>query len=87
MKDHLAGLHAGMRVVVRYRIPREGITAPSLTDALGDLLAYDGGQVTVQTKRGAVVIDEQDIVAAKEVPSAPARRRPPSVSESLPPES
>lgn len=70
----MTGLEPGMRVVVRYRIPPERPAALSLTDALGDLLAHDGGQVTVRTKHGDVVIAEPDIVAAKQVPPAPPAR-------------
>lgn len=66
----MAALKAGMRVIVRHRIP-----GPlPLTDALGQLLAVDAVSATVQTKRGDVVILRADIVAAKEVPPAPLPR-------------
>lgn len=66
----MAALKAGMRVIVRHRIP-----GPlPLTDALGELLAVDAVSATVQTKRGDVVILRADIVAAKEVPPAPLPR-------------
>lgn len=68
----MIGLQPGMRVVVRYRI-----AGPlPLTDVLGELLAHYDGEVTVQTKRGTVVINEVDIVAAKAVPPAPPPRPP-----------
>ncbi|MDR6268763.1 putative acetyltransferase [Arthrobacter russicus] len=82
MIDHMAGLRPGMRVVLRYRI-----AGPlPLTDALGELLARQDGEATVLTKRGAVVVRESDIVAAKEVPPAPPARAPrrPPVSDSPP---
>ena len=67
----LAAAAPGTRVVVRYRI--DG----GFTDALGDLVASsDAGSVTVRTRRAAVVIPLDRVVAAKEVPPAPERRRP-----------
>ncbi|MFF1251124.1 hypothetical protein ACFVYC_01305 [Pseudarthrobacter sp. NPDC058329] len=66
----LAAAPPGTRVVVRYRI--DG----GFTDALGDLVAGDAGSVTVRTRRAAVVIPLDQVVAAKEVPPAPERRRP-----------
>jgi hypothetical protein len=57
-------------VVVRYRI--EG----GFTDALGNLLARGETACTVDTRRGEVTITLADVVAAKEVPPAPTRRRP-----------
>jgi hypothetical protein len=57
-------------VVVRYRI--EG----GLTDALGDLVECNAGACTVHTRQADVVIHLSDVVAAKEVPPAPKRRRP-----------
>ena len=59
-----------MRVVVRYRI--EG----GLTDALGHLVACDAGACTIRTRKADVVIQLSDVVAAKEVPPPPERRRP-----------
>ncbi|HEX7201461.1 hypothetical protein ACIQF8_00570 [Pseudarthrobacter sp. NPDC092184] len=66
----LSGAAPGMRVVVRYRI--EG----GLTDALGHLVACDAGACTIRTRKADVVIQLSDVVAAKEVPPAPERRRP-----------
>ena len=57
-------------MVVRYRI--EG----GLTDALGYLLYSDDGGCTVRTRQADVVIPLELVVAAKEVPPAPERRRP-----------
>lgn len=56
--------------MVRYRI-EEG-----LTDALGHLVTCDSGACTVRTRKSDVVIQLADVVAAKEVPPAPERRRP-----------
>lgn len=68
-----------MRVVVRYRLRTVGDLSapagtPSLTDAVGELTAVDELSVTVKTRRGPVRIERELVVAAKEVPPAPARR-------------
>ncbi|MET4589003.1 hypothetical protein [Arthrobacter sp. 754] len=68
--EFLAAATAGTRVVVRYRI--DG----GLTDALGLLVACDDGHCTVRTRQADVVIPLELVVAAKEVPPAPPRRRP-----------
>jgi hypothetical protein len=56
--------------VVRYRIE------DGLTDALGHLLACDSDACTIRTRKADVVIRLADVIAAKEVPPAPERRRP-----------
>jgi hypothetical protein len=56
--------------VVRYRI--DG----GYTDALGDLLECGASECTVRTRSADVAIHLDLVVAAKEVPPAPARRRP-----------
>jgi hypothetical protein len=66
----LSAAAPGTRVVVRYRID-EG-----LTDALGHLVGCDAGACTVRTRQADVVIPLERVVAAKEVPPAPERRRP-----------
>ncbi len=66
----LSAAAPGIRVVVRYRI--EG----GFTDALGRLVSCDGGACTVRTRQADVVIPLAAVVAAKEVPTAPERRRP-----------
>ncbi|MGM9472184.1 putative acetyltransferase [Pseudarthrobacter sp. YS3] len=68
--EFLATAAAGTRVVVRYRI--EG----GLTDALGLLVGTADGGCTVRTRQADVVIPLELVVAAKEVPPAPPRRRP-----------
>jgi hypothetical protein len=67
----------GHRVVVRYILP-----TGQATDALGELLSTDAETVTVDGKRGVESIPRGAIIAAKEVPPAPAprARRPPSSS-------
>ncbi|MEN8581786.1 ferrous iron transport protein A [Burkholderia sp. RS01] len=69
-REFLAAAPPGTRVVVRYRI--EG----GFTDALGDLLECGDAQCTVRTRRSDVAIALDLVVAAKEVPPAPLRRRP-----------
>ncbi|AUZ35374.1 hypothetical protein C3B78_13545 [Arthrobacter sp. PGP41] len=66
----LSSATPGTRVVVRYRIE------DGLTDALGHLLACDAGACTIRTRQADVVIPLDRVVAAKEVPPAPERRRP-----------
>ncbi|WP_082071879.1 hypothetical protein [Pseudarthrobacter chlorophenolicus] len=66
----LSSATPGIRLVVRYRI-EEG-----LTDALGHLVSCDGGSCTVRTRQADVVIPLAAVVAAKEVPPAPEKRRP-----------
>jgi hypothetical protein len=73
--EFLTGAPLGIRVVVRTRLD-EGYT-----DALGYLRSCDSTHCTVETKRGTVQLDLIDVVAAKEVPPAPAprpRRRSPA---------
>lgn len=59
----------GCRVVVRYLLP-----SGQATDALGELLSVDAETVVVDGKRGVERIAVADVVAAKEVPPAPAPR-------------
>jgi hypothetical protein len=66
----LAAAAPGTRVVVRYRLEQ------GFTDALGHLVSCASGACTVRTRQADVVIPLADVVAAKEVPPAPARRRP-----------
>jgi hypothetical protein len=66
--DFLSGAPLGARVVVRTRI--DG----GYTDALGYLRSRDDTSCTVETKRGLVSLLLADVVAAKEVPPAPAPR-------------
>ncbi len=59
----------GARVVVRYRLP-----TGQATDALGQLLSADDLVIVVDGVRGIENILVADIIAAKEVPPAPAPR-------------
>jgi len=65
----LQALASGTRVVVRYRI--EG----GFTDALGELVEAAPDSCVVRTRRGEVSIPMDQVVAAKQVPPPPARRR------------
>jgi N-acetylglutamate synthase len=63
----------GRRVVVRRVVGvRDG--RPLMTDVLGELTAFGDEELTVETKRGPVVIRLADVVAAKRIPP-PVRRR------------
>ena len=64
----LADAPLGTRVVVRTRIP------DGYTDALGFLRGRSAASVSVETQRGLVTLLMADVVAAKEVPPAPAPR-------------
>ena len=65
----VARVAPGDRVVVRYRLP-DG----RATNALGILLSADATQLVVDGKRGVETIAVADVIAAKEVPPAPAPR-------------
>ncbi len=83
----------GERVIVRYRLAgaatgasganqaarvSRGVGAgPSLTDALGELLAVDDDGVTVRTRRGDVSVPASAITLGKRVPPPPPRRERP----------
>lgn len=60
----------GTRVVVRQRIP------DGLTDALGFLRSVSDDECVVETRDGLKTVQLSAVVAAKEVPPAPPRRRP-----------
>ena len=63
-------IRVGHRVVVRYRIA-DG----RATDALGTLLSASASHLVVDGKRGVETIPVADVIAAKEVPPPPERRR------------
>lgn len=70
-------VHIGARVVVRWRLdpaPEGPSDSPSMTDAVGTLVARTDTDVTVSTRKGDVVIARDRIVAAKEIPPKPSRR-------------
>ena len=74
--DPLDALSTGMRVVVRHRV--DG----GLTDVLGELVALDADVAVVVTRRGTRSVARGTVVAAKQVPPAPARRGAPHRSVS-----
>lgn len=72
-------LQAGRRVVLRYAIDREASPhGESMSDALGTILSTDELSVQVMTKRGAMTVPRALVIAAKEVPPPPVRRRGPA---------
>jgi GNAT superfamily N-acetyltransferase len=67
----------GSRVVVRHRHLEGG-----LTDALGQLEAWQGGVLTIRRRDGSVVdVAWNDVVAAKVVPTTPRREKTTSPEE------
>lgn len=76
----LDALPIGARVVARYRLERSEtettVGHPTMTDAVGELVARDADTIVVQTRRGSVSVPRHRLVALKEVPPAPARRGP-----------
>ena len=63
----------GTRVVIRYRLHGQPEAA---TDAVGFVSGRSSTQVVIATVRGLATIDFDDVIAAKEVPPAPAPRAP-----------
>ena len=75
--DGLPAWSVGTRVVVRRRLAateRAGGDAHTLTDVLGTVLALDDDGVTIETRSGVVRVPAEQVVLAKQVPPAPARR-------------
>ncbi|MCW0216153.1 MAG: GNAT family N-acetyltransferase [Pseudonocardia sp.] len=63
----------GVRVALRHRIgERDG--RPLFTDAVGTLSDGGAGTVVVQTRKGAVRVAREAVVAVRAVPPAPPRR-------------
>jgi ribosomal protein S18 acetylase RimI-like enzyme len=70
----------GKRVSVR-RLTDDGDTVEKFTDTVGVLTSWDDGVLLITRRTGERVrIAESSLVAAKVVPSAPARRRGPAAS-------
>lgn len=71
-------LPIGARVVARYHLERSETEAtvghPTMTDAVGELVARDADAIVVQTRRGSVSVPRHRLVVIKEVPPAPSRR-------------
>lgn len=60
----------GSRVTLRRRLAGGGFS-----DTVGELLAWDGGELRVLRRTGEVaVVADTDVVASKVVPPAPVRR-------------
>jgi len=76
---HRLGPHVvGSRVVVRRRLPGETGPSggPAMSDVLGVCLRWSAGECVVQPESGApVTIPLRDVVAGKQVPPRPDRRR------------
>jgi len=68
-------LVAGVRVVVRRRLPEGG-----LTDVVGTLLAADADRLLVGTRAGEVSVPVADVVVAKAVPPRPVRAAAPHLA-------
>jgi hypothetical protein len=62
----------GTRVVVRYRLHDDTARA---TDSIGFISAKGATTIVLATNRGLVTIPLNDVIAAKEVPPAPARKQ------------
>ncbi|MGW1958885.1 GNAT family N-acetyltransferase [Streptomyces sp. NPDC001935] len=70
----------GKRISVR-RLTDDGDTVEKFTDTVGVLTSWDDGVLLITRRTGEQVrIAESSLVAAKVVPSAPARRRGPAAS-------
>ena len=73
------GVAVGRRVVLRVALDdddpgrSQGFT---VTDVVGDLVAADASTLVVATRRGERTVARASVVAAKELPPAPPRRRP-----------
>jgi hypothetical protein len=70
----LSPADVGARVTVRSRIAPEVPGGPTLTDAVGTLLSWEGGILAVRRRDGSVArVAEADLVAAKALPDPPVR--------------
>ena len=66
-----ANQDVGERVMVRHALPAGGEPVPddpTMTDAVGDLVAWSHGVLRISTRNGVVDVAEAAIVAAKRVP-------------------
>ncbi|KPC79800.1 MULTISPECIES: GNAT family N-acetyltransferase [Streptomyces] len=80
LEVRLTPADVGKRVSVRRILGAPGEGA-QFTDTVGVLTSWDNGVLSVTTKNGeGVRIAESSLVAGKEVPPAPARRRGPAAS-------
>jgi GNAT superfamily N-acetyltransferase len=58
----------GERVMVRHALPEGPEAGPTMTDAVGDLVAWRDGVLHVATRQGEVAIAEATVVASRRVP-------------------
>ncbi|MDX6208982.1 MAG: N-acetylglutamate synthase [Frankiales bacterium] len=67
----LTAADVGERVMIRYALPQadEPVPAdPTMTDAVGDLVAWSRGVLRISTRNGLVDVAESAVIAAKRVP-------------------
>lgn len=81
MSEELSGL-IGRRVALRHRLADPG-DGPSLTDAVGELADGGPAEVVVHTRRGAIRVRRDAVVAVREIPPPPPRRAPLAAVERL----
>jgi len=80
LEVRITAADVGKRVSVR-RLIEPGVPEEKFTDTVGVLTSWDDGVLLITRKGGeSVRIPESSLVAAKVVPSAPARRRGPAAS-------
>lgn len=71
-------LTTGTRLTVRLRLPSEDVApgGPRLTDVVGEVVRVTPDRIEMSTRRGAVTVPRDRIVAVKVLPPAPVRRGP-----------
>jgi len=70
----LSPADVGARVTVRSRIAPEVPGGPTLTDAVGTLVSWEGGILALRRRDGSVArVAEADLVAGKVLPDSPVR--------------
>ncbi|WP_225632248.1 GNAT family N-acetyltransferase [Streptomyces solaniscabiei] len=80
LEVRITAADVGKRVSVR-RLSEPGVAGEKFTDTVGVLTSWDNGVLLITRKSGeSVRIPESTLVAAKVIPSAPARRRGPAAS-------
>ncbi|MER7717879.1 GNAT family N-acetyltransferase [Streptomyces flaveolus] len=80
LEVRITAADVGKRVSVR-RLSEPGVAGEKFTDTVGVLTSWDNGVLLITRKSGeSVPVPESTLVAAKVVPSAPARRRGPAAS-------
>lgn len=74
MSDAKVRFALGTRMAVRTRVVPPPEHGPRLTDTVGEVVAVDETSITLDSRRGPVVLSRSEIVAAKVVPPRPVRR-------------